>query len=48
MQLYSPRLQLRLIEESDLNAIHELHSLAETDEFNALGIPEHIAQTQGS
>lgn len=46
MQLYSPRLQLRLIEYSDLNVIHELHSLAETDEFNALGIPENIEQTK--
>jgi hypothetical protein len=27
-----------LIDNADLNAIHILHSLAETDEFNALGI----------
>lgn len=31
---------------SDLNSIHELHSLPETDEFNALGIPQSIEETQ--
>lgn len=45
MELFSSRLKLRLIDNADLNAIHILHSLAETDEFNALGIPENIAET---
>ena len=45
MELYSSRLKLRLIDSADLNAIHILHSLAETDEFNALGIPEDIGET---
>jgi hypothetical protein len=35
MELFSSRLKLRLIDNADLNAIHILHSLAETDEFNA-------------
>ncbi len=39
------RLKLRLIESSDLNAIHALHSLPSTDEFNTLGIPENIEVT---
>jgi len=39
-------LKLRLIELSDLNSIHKLHSLPETDEFNALGIPKNIEETK--
>jgi hypothetical protein len=35
-KLFSKRLKLRLIETSDLSAIHNLHSLVETDEFNTL------------
>jgi hypothetical protein len=38
---------LRLIETSDLSAIHNLHSLVETDEFNTLGIPEDSNETRG-
>lgn len=30
----------------DLNSIHKLHSLPETDEFNALGIPKNINETK--
>lgn len=44
--LKSTRINLRLIEQSDLNSIHELHSLAETDEFNALGAPANVAETK--
>ena len=40
------RLKLRLIELSDLNSIHRLHSLPETDEFNALGIPKNVEETK--
>jgi hypothetical protein len=36
---------LRLIETSDLSAIHNLH-LVETDEFNTLGIPEDIMRIE--
>lgn len=40
------RLNLELVHSGDLTAIHELHSLPETDEFNTLGIPEGIEQTE--
>jgi RimJ/RimL family protein N-acetyltransferase len=46
IELFSKRLKLRLIETSDLIAIHELHSLTETDEFNTLGIPEDNTETK--
>lgn len=45
-KLESERIILRLIEISDLNSIHNLHSLPETDEFNALGIPKNIDETK--
>ncbi|MBC7615773.1 MAG: GNAT family N-acetyltransferase, partial [Pedobacter sp.] len=31
---------------SDLDSIHKLHSLPETDEFNALGIPKNRGETK--
>jgi ribosomal-protein-alanine N-acetyltransferase len=43
--LFSKRLQFRLINLSDLENIHALHSLPETDEFNALGVPENLEET---
>lgn len=43
--LRTDRLQLRLIVNNDLESIHKLHSLPETDEFNTLGIPENIEVT---
>jgi len=46
IKLKSERLTLRLIELSDLNKIHSLHSLPETDEFNTLGIPKNIDETK--
>ncbi len=46
IELKSDRLKLRLIELSDLKSIHDLHSLPETDEFNALGIPKDIHETK--
>lgn len=46
IELYSERLKLRLVELSDLVEIHHLHSLPETDEFNTLGIPESISETE--
>jgi [ribosomal protein S5]-alanine N-acetyltransferase len=42
--LSTERLHLRPVTAADLTAIHELHSLPETDEFNTLGIPENIEQ----
>jgi [ribosomal protein S5]-alanine N-acetyltransferase len=44
--LNTERLSLRLVTAADLEAVHALHSLPETDEFNTLGIPENIAQTK--
>jgi len=46
MNLQTKRLHLRPIESTDLNAIHHLHSLPESDEFNALGIPKDLDETQ--
>ena len=40
------RLTLRPITIDDLASTHTLHSLPETDAYNALGIPENIAATQ--
>nr|WP_299069935.1 GNAT family N-acetyltransferase [uncultured Allomuricauda sp.] len=45
-EISTDRLNLRLIELSDLDSIHNLHSLPETDEFNALGIPKNIEETK--
>ncbi|MEB8330514.1 GNAT family N-acetyltransferase [Flavobacteriaceae bacterium KMM 6897] len=46
IQVDTDRLTLRLIEISDLDAIHNLHALPETDAFNALGIPNNIEETK--
>ncbi|HKK40548.1 MAG TPA: GNAT family N-acetyltransferase [Cryomorphaceae bacterium] len=46
VELLTERIKLRLIEFSDLDSIHKLHSLPETDEFNALGIPESLEETK--
>ena len=40
------RLNLRPISENDIKNIHNLHSLAETDKFNTLGIPNNISETE--
>lgn len=44
--LETSRLNLKEITLSELNLVHELHSLPETDEFNTLGIPENIGVTE--
>ena len=44
--LVGDRIQLRLAIPSDILAIHELHSLTETDQFNTLGIPENLEATK--
>ena len=46
IEILAERTKLRLIELSDLESIHQLHSMPETDEFNALGIPENIEVTK--
>lgn len=47
MNLQTQRLHLRPILHQDLQAVHDLHSLPEVDEFNTLGIPETIDETKG-
>lgn len=47
-EILTERLKLRLIQFSDLQSIHKLHSLPETDEFNALGIPRNIEETKNT
>lgn len=44
--LKTDRITLTELELSDLDNIHELHSLPETDEFNTMGIPEDIGVTE--
>ena len=44
--LKTERLNLRPILETDIENIHELHSLAETDKYNTLGIPNNIDETK--
>ena len=44
--LKSDNITLRFITREDLEVIHILHSLSETDEFNALGIPKNIQETE--
>ncbi len=46
MKLTTNRTTLRLIELSDLEFIHQLHSLPEVDAFNTLGIPKELEETQ--
>ncbi|PCJ66570.1 MAG: GNAT family N-acetyltransferase [Bacteroidetes bacterium] len=45
-KIESSRLILRLIKTSDLDSIHELLSLPETDKYNALGIPKNSLETK--
>ncbi len=45
-EILTDRIKLRLIELSDLDSIHNLHSLPETDEYNTLGIPKNIGETK--
>lgn len=46
IEILTERLKLRLTELSDLNSVHNLHSLPETDAFNTRGIPESIDETE--
>lgn len=39
MELETKRLKLRLINQNDIDDFHNLHSIAEVDHFNTLGIP---------
>jgi ribosomal-protein-alanine N-acetyltransferase len=44
--LKTNRLNIRELDLNDINNVHKLHSLPETDEFNTLGIPETIQTTE--
>ena len=44
--LKTKRLNIRELTFADINNVHELHSLPETNEFNTLGIPENIQTTK--
>ena len=46
MILQTDRLIFRQVSSDDLSNIHKLHSLPETDEFNTLGIPKSIQETE--
>ncbi len=44
--LHSQRLRLRPINTNDIEAVHALHSMPQTDAFNTLGIPDSIHTTE--
>lgn len=46
IKLITERLNLRIIQLKDLDTIHAIHSLPETDKFNTLGIPQNIEETK--
>ena len=46
LQLHSDRLRYRFLKSADLDAVHELHSLPETDRYNTLGIPKDKSETR--
>ena len=46
LEIVSERTTLKLIDLSDLANIHMLHSLPETDTYNALGTPTDIEETR--
>ena len=46
MELQTERLEIKELSLTDLEDIHQLHSLPETDEFNTLGIPANIQVTE--
>ena len=46
MELNTTRLKIRQLSLLDLDSIHELHSLPETDQYNTMGIPKNIGITK--
>ncbi|MFT7085948.1 MAG: RimJ/RimL family protein N-acetyltransferase [Vicingaceae bacterium] len=46
IEIITDRIKLRLIETSDLAAIHHLLVQPETDEYNALGTPANLNETK--
>lgn len=47
IKLQTKRLLITPVALSDLDKIHDLHSLPETDKFNTLGVPESLSDTEG-
>jgi [ribosomal protein S5]-alanine N-acetyltransferase len=45
MQINSKRLILQIINKLDIDNIHALHSIPETDQYNTMGIPNNINDT---
>jgi RimJ/RimL family protein N-acetyltransferase len=46
MNIKNKRLLLKEISWSDLNLVHNIHSVPEVDEFNTLGIPKDLDETK--
>ena len=46
MNIKTKRLLLKEISWSDLNLVHNIHSVPEVDEFNTLGIPKVLDETK--
>jgi ribosomal-protein-alanine N-acetyltransferase len=46
MNLKTKRLKLEEITTEDLYLVHDIHSVAEVDEFNTLGIPKDLDETR--
>jgi [ribosomal protein S5]-alanine N-acetyltransferase len=46
MDIQTERLEIEELSLTDLEELHQLHSLPETDEFNTLGIPATIQTTE--
>ncbi|WP_299320808.1 GNAT family N-acetyltransferase [uncultured Maribacter sp.] len=46
LKIQTDRLELRLIGVADVEVIHRLHIIPETDKFNTLGIPENLQETR--
>jgi len=46
IKLLTDRLTLRLVTYTDLQSVHDLHVLPETDQYNTLGIPKNINETE--
>ena len=46
IEITTERTRLQLITLADLEMIHQLHSLPETDKYNTLGIPKNIEETK--
>ncbi|WP_297099855.1 GNAT family N-acetyltransferase [uncultured Draconibacterium sp.] len=45
-RIQTERLSLFEIEMDDLEKLHRLHSIPEVDEFNTLGVPKSIKETE--